>query len=387
MKKLTLTLLGIGMFTSLSYSQIYLPNTQSTSGSNTTVLGASYSGTDAVTVINSANSTTSGRKALELRYSVGDLFNYPPTQPVFIINEKKNAIPYGVHEAFSIHTGGQTFMGTTSGNSKLNIGGGIEGFGGRMDYTLSAYDMEFTWKAKTALPDYQRFTFNYAGDGTHTAKEIFSLHKEGKMAVGDNITSADALLHVEGAGNDPATDVLKVKSGAGALFNISELGDVVIERKNVPNSGSHNTYGLKIKNDGWQADDFALEVETAHNRVFSVSNAGVVFIGQDMQADRGTGDYYSLYVKDGIRTERVRVDLADENGWADYVFEEDYKLMSLSEVEAYIAENGHLPNVPSAEKVTEEGIDLAEMNKILLEKVEELTLHVIALEKKLSNIE
>jgi hypothetical protein len=77
----------------------------------------------------------------------------------------------------------------------------------------------------------------------------------------------------------------------------------------------------------------------------------------------------------------VRVDIANENGWADYVFEEDYVLMPTAELEAYIKEHKHLPGVPSAQEVVEEGIDLAEMNKILLEKVEELTLRVIELEK------
>jgi hypothetical protein len=94
---------------------------------------------------------------------------------------------------------------------------------------------------------------------------------------------------------------------------------------------------------------------------------------------------YRLYVEGGIMTEKVRVKLQGE--WSDYVFDEDYDLMSLSEVESFIKENKHLPDVPSAEEVKKEGIDVAEMNATLLKKVEELTLHIIELEKKVNQLQ
>ncbi|MCB0810418.1 MAG: hypothetical protein KDB96_14165, partial [Flavobacteriales bacterium] len=81
-----------------------------------------------------------------------------------------------------------------------------------------------------------------------------------------------------------------------------------------------------------------------------------------------------------ITAKEVEVTLA---GFPDYVFEPDYDLMTLEEVEAYIKKNGHLPNVPSAREVEENGLGLGEMNKILLEKVEELTLHLIEQQKRL----
>lgn len=87
---------------------------------------------------------------------------------------------------------------------------------------------------------------------------------------------------------------------------------------------------------------------------------------------------YKLFVTGGILTEEVRVNLRGTNGlWADYVFNKDYNLKPLSEVEKFISENGHLPNVPSAQKVKEEGIELGEMAKIQQEKIEELTLYII----------
>lgn len=87
---------------------------------------------------------------------------------------------------------------------------------------------------------------------------------------------------------------------------------------------------------------------------------------------------YRLFVKGGILTEELRV----RTGWADYVFEDNYQLKPLSEVEAYINENGHLPNVPSATQVEEEGISVGEMTKIQQEKIEELTLYIIEMKKE-----
>src|SRR5690606_30422515 len=84
---------------------------------------------------------------------------------------------------------------------------------------------------------------------------------------------------------------------------------------------------------------------------------------------------YSLFVNGGILTEEVRVILKAQ--WADYVFEEDYNLPKLEEVETFIKENKHLPNVPSAKEVTENGIELGEIATIQQEKIEELTLYII----------
>ncbi len=68
--------------------------------------------------------------------------------------------------------------------------------------------------------------------------------------------------------------------------------------------------------------------------------------------------------------------------WPDYVFEEEYPLRKLSDVESFIKINKHLPDMPSAEEVEKDGVKLAEMNKLLLQKIEELTLYTIELEKK-----
>jgi len=69
-------------------------------------------------------------------------------------------------------------------------------------------------------------------------------------------------------------------------------------------------------------------------------------------------------------------------GWSDFVFEKDYNLMPLNEVEQHVKEKKHLPGIPSAEEVAADGVSVGEMQAKLLQKVEELTLYVIELKKE-----
>lgn len=93
---------------------------------------------------------------------------------------------------------------------------------------------------------------------------------------------------------------------------------------------------------------------------------------------------YNLFVKGGILTEEIRVSLATT--WADYVFSKDYKMPTLPELEKQIQEKGHLPNMPSAKEVKESGIELGEMAKMQQEKIEELTLYIIQINKELQEL-
>ena len=88
-----------------------------------------------------------------------------------------------------------------------------------------------------------------------------------------------------------------------------------------------------------------------------------------------------------ICAKEVRVSLSGSPCWPDFVFDKEYKLMPLTDLETYISTHRHLPNVPSAVEVEENGILLGEMNAILLQKIEELTLHIIQLEKRLAELE
>jgi len=105
----------------------------------------------------------------------------------------------------------------------------------------------------------------------------------------------------------------------------------------------------------------------AQNELVTIHNSGSVGIGTTNPG------VYKLAVKGKIRAEEIKV----ETGWADYVFREGYRLPTLKEVERHIKENGHLINIPSAKEVKANGIQLGEMNKLLLEKIEELTLYTL----------
>ncbi|MNI26555.1 hypothetical protein D3C73_802600 [compost metagenome] len=76
----------------------------------------------------------------------------------------------------------------------------------------------------------------------------------------------------------------------------------------------------------------------------------------------------------------------ETSNWPDYVFKPKYKLLTLAETERFINENGHLPDVPKAEVVENEGYSLDEMDKILLKKIEELTLQLIEKDKMLQDL-
>jgi len=125
--------------------------------------------------------------------------------------------------------------------------------------------------------------------------------------------------------------------------------------------------------------------------VFTVRANGKVLIGtswnNSAQSSCNDCNEYKLFVKNGIRTEKVKVDVGSTTGWADYVFKKDYKLRTLEEVEKYIIEKGHLPNVPSADEVVENGVNLGEMDAKLLEKVEELTLYSIEQNKQIKKLQ
>jgi hypothetical protein len=88
---------------------------------------------------------------------------------------------------------------------------------------------------------------------------------------------------------------------------------------------------------------------------------------------------YKLEVNGTIRAKEVIV----ETGWADYVFAKNYKLKSIYELEDFIKNNKHLPNIPSAYEIESKGLKVGETNKVMMEKIEELALYIIQLKKEI----
>ena len=125
----------------------------------------------------------------------------------------------------------------------------------------------------------------------------------------------------------------------------------------------------------------AFVVEQSDFPVFKVDKNGRAVIGLDAPQAYG----YALSVGGKIASEEILVDLKAD--WPDYVFKNDYKLKSLNEVQDYINKKGHLPGLPSAADVQDVGIELGEMNRLLVEKIEELTLYILQQEKRIKALE
>ncbi len=125
-----------------------------------------------------------------------------------------------------------------------------------------------------------------------------------------------------------------------------------------------------ISTNGHFAGDLGVEGTTIHN--------GAVGIGKAPEADN------MLQVAGTASVQKLVVELQRE--WPDFVFEDSYEKQNLQEVESFIQKNKHLPGVPSAKKVKEEGIDVGQMNAILLQKIEELTLHLIEQQKQIEKL-
>lgn len=120
-----------------------------------------------------------------------------------------------------------------------------------------------------------------------------------------------------------------------------------------------------------------------YSKTMIIFNTGKVTMGTDKYDLSG----YRLFVKDGIKTDLLKVEVASENQWADHVFNDDYNLMPINEVKKFITENNHLPNIPSAKQIVDEGgIEQGELNAKLLEKIEELTLHLIEQDEKINKL-
>lgn len=94
---------------------------------------------------------------------------------------------------------------------------------------------------------------------------------------------------------------------------------------------------------------------------------------------------YRLAVNGNVICEEVRVELSEE--WGDFVFNPDYKLLSLKKLEERIKKLGHLPGMPSADEVKKDGIEVGEINRLLTIKIEELTLYLIEQNKQIEKLQ
>ena len=213
--------------------------------------------------------------------------------------------------------------------------------------------------------------------------------RTGRVGIG-NVTEPQAKLHVkadnysyDGEDADIMLEPTRSDKKAAVYFrnknnSISVSGNQMIF---AASKYSFTNAGITLgKNTATQVPEISFGsqgggISVGTDRIMSFTT-GKVGIGCE-----NTVEGYALAVKGGLISTRVTVRIFDN--WPDFVFAPGHTMMSLYELEEYIGLNHHLPEVPSAEEVSEQGIDLGEMNAILLQKVEELTLHVIELQKQI----
>lgn len=290
----------------------------------------------------------------------------------------------------------------TLGGIGLIQTGGSRGFGVKVNTTSA-------WNTITD-PEFYINTgglayLSYSGDATLTNDGALTLGSTSGMNLTfdnneiiarDNGSNSTLNLNIEG-GSTAIGGELLVNGGLRAPNEAVQIGsdgyvDSYVQIRK--NSGNGVRFGLRTTQVGSTtgigmiqtggARGFGIKVNTtsAWNTIsdpeFFINTAGHVGIGTvDPQS--------KLAVNGQIRATEVKVlALIDV---PDYVFAEDYELRTLKETKEYITENKHLPEIPSAAEIGENGIDLGDMNMRLLKKIEELTLYQIELMERLESVE
>lgn len=182
-----------------------------------------------------------------------------------------------------------------------------------------------------------------------------------------------------GVGTAAPTSKLEVvgpATGNGATIRASGGGDLLLNSGGSVFFDGNYSYvsGNYIRPTAANTQSFV----TSGLERMKITSVGNVGIGT-------TNPNQKLTVNGTIYGKEVKVDLSVPG--PDYVFANNYQLLTLNELKTYIDQHKHLPEVPSAKEMEANGINLSEMNMILLKKVEELTLHLISQEKRIKELE
>ncbi len=149
--------------------------------------------------------------------------------------------------------------------------------------------------------------------------------------------------------------------------------------------------------DAWTNAGWSPRIQTKLGTVWAStdkSNLGNYYLGLGMtnsgwyfmtRKDNGTKRYVCVISNEGLL--RATEILVEERNWSDFVFEPDYNPIPLNELEAYIKQNNHLPDIPSAKEIKANGLKLGKMQKLQMQKIEELTLYIIEQNKRIKQLE
>jgi hypothetical protein len=203
--------------------------------------------------------------------------------------------------------------------------------------------------------------------------------------VGIGTISPEAKLHVEGVqliNGDLKLGIVDNATGYGKAIDFGQSSNsdpISMARFNINTDQSE--LRINIGDDG--NDRFVIGHHYYAENYTWKPAVSITTGGQMGIATANIPAGYKLAVGGNIIAEKVKVQLQP---WSDYVFYPDYKLPSLKEVEAFVKRNKHLPDIPSAKEVEKNGIDLGDNQALLLKKIEELTLYIIDINKKVDKL-
>jgi hypothetical protein len=206
------------------------------------------------------------------------------------------------------------------------------------------------------------------------------MNQSGNIGIGT--TTPAGVLHVKSNSTDFLMANATLDIGSGAATGGWARGVRILN-----SIGSDGTDGVAFgaKGSGTTASYAFMSFPTTASGILGYNSDKILILNNLGNVGIGTTTPdQKLAVNGTIHSKAVLVDL---NGWSDFVFNTDYRLPSLPEVKSYIDKNHHLPNVPSATDVEKNGLNLGDMNKVLLQKVEELTLYLIEKDKQLKEQE
>ncbi len=232
-------------------------------------------------------------------------------------------------------------------------------------------------------PSIKNIVYQYIDTTFADAENHFPI--KGNIGIGTDAPQA-ALEIKRNGGNGRYKNFLMQLSNIWTPSGLNEPSIMFSNGDPNPNNVSYWTLGARVSGNNIDKDPAAFKIgfkapnDVDEHEYFSIdSYQGRVKIGNV----NTNVDGYKLYVEEGILTEKVKVAIKNSEDWFDHVFNADYNLMPLTDLEKYLTINKHLPDMPTTNDVMTNGLDLGKMNGLLLKKVEELTLYLIEMRKDL----